>query len=58
MKCKSCNGLGMIKCTECKGEGIHYGMQKCEQCSGDGNVACSDCNGKGKVSFFSKFVGG
>lgn len=58
MKCKSCNGVGSIRCKECHGEGIKYGVKKCDKCLGDGNVACATCSGTGKVGFFSRFKTG
>jgi len=52
MKCKPCNGSGVVSCKECKGDGIGLGHNKCNHCSGNGTVSCQDCDGRGKVGFF------
>ncbi|MFC4388064.1 hypothetical protein ACFOZ1_09615 [Gracilibacillus marinus] len=55
MKCKSCDGEALVRCSSCSGEGIDYGIHKCETCAGEGQLACLECEGTGKVSLFKKF---
>ncbi len=54
MKCKECDGLGLLDCGQCKGEGFDYGTHKCEGCAGDGRIACVSCSGSGKISILDR----
>ncbi|KAB8130721.1 hypothetical protein F9U64_13900 [Gracilibacillus oryzae] len=54
MKCTECDGVGLVRCPDCSGEGIDYGIHKCEECAGEGEFACETCEGTGKVGFLDK----
>ncbi len=54
MKCKSCDGVGLVRCPDCSGEGIDYGIHKCRNCAGEGELACASCKGNGKIGLLQK----
>ena len=44
--CKQCKGLGMMRCSLCRGEGeLEDGP--CKNCDGEGEVVCDGCWGYG-----------
>lgn len=45
-KCKSCNGIGEIECTTCKGTGELIETISCSSCiNGKVTAVCPECNG-------------
>lgn len=57
VKCKSCNGMGLIACAECRAKGSILCKRcngsgeraLCSKCGGQGAAACKKCQGTGKV---------
>ncbi len=47
--CGTCNSCGVIRCSQCKGNGEYY--EKCYKCYGKGIIEhkCPSCNGRGRV---------
>lgn len=51
IKCKNCNGKGIIECTACKGCGEKVESRDCKTCGGSGKIYknhnitnCTDCH--------------